>query len=97
MEGWRSDRGRIYILYGPPDELDPHPSGGSYRRPAEEGGGMVTGFPVEYWRYRSIAGVGQNLTIEFADPAMTGVFHLAADPSEKDALLRIPIVALAGN
>ena len=23
--GWRSDRGRIYVTYGPPDEIDSHP------------------------------------------------------------------------
>jgi len=87
LEGWKSDRGRFYILYGPPDELDPHPSGGSYRRPLEEGGAMVTGFPVEYWRYRAIPALGDNVSIEFADPAMTGEFHLVMKPEDKDALL----------
>lgn len=25
LEGWQTDRGRVYILYGPPDELEKHP------------------------------------------------------------------------
>jgi len=39
IPGWKTDRGRIYIMYGPADEVDSHPSGGSYQRPMEEGGG----------------------------------------------------------
>ena len=31
IPGWKSDRGRIYIMYGPADEVDSHPSGGTYR------------------------------------------------------------------
>ena len=33
IPGWKSDRGRIYITFGPPDEIESHPSGGSYERP----------------------------------------------------------------
>ena len=33
IPGWKTDRGRIYIMWGPPDEVDSHPSGGSYERP----------------------------------------------------------------
>src|SRR5438270_11289045 len=40
--GWMTDRGRIYIGYGPPDEIESHPSGGSYERPMEEGGGETS-------------------------------------------------------
>src|SRR5713226_2249360 len=40
IPGWKTDRGRIYIKFGPPDEIESHPSGGSYQRPAEEGGGI---------------------------------------------------------
>ena len=37
--GWKTDRGRIYIMWGKPDDIDSHPSGGSYQRPYDEGGG----------------------------------------------------------
>src|ERR1035438_1537370 len=42
IPGWKTDRGRIYIMYGPPDEIEAHPSGGTYQRPAEEGGGTTS-------------------------------------------------------
>src|SRR5262245_13665035 len=45
--GWKTDRGRIYITWGPPDQIESHPSGGSYLRPQEEGGGTTSTFPFE--------------------------------------------------
>ncbi len=90
IPGWKTDRGRIYITYGPPDEIDSHPSGGTYERPPEEGGGETSTFPFEQWRYRWIEGVGTNIIIEFVDPTMTGEYHMTMDPSEKDALLYVP-------
>jgi GWxTD domain-containing protein len=90
IPGWKTDRGRIYITYGPPDEIEAHPSGGSYERPPEEGGGETSTFPFEQWRYRYIEGIGTNIIIEFVDPTMSGEYHMTMDPSEKDALLYVP-------
>src|ERR1700723_3444854 len=90
IPGWKTDRGRIYIMWGPPDEVDSHPSGGSYERPANEGGGETSTFPFEDWRYRYLEGIGNNVEIEFVDPTMTGEYKLTMDPSEKDALLYVP-------
>ena len=90
IPGWRTDRGRIYIMWGPADEIESHPSGGSYDRPADEGGGETATFPFEKWRYRYIEGIGTNVILEFVDPTMTGEYHLTMDPGEKDALLHVP-------
>jgi GWxTD domain-containing protein len=90
IPGWKTDRGRIYIMWGPADEVDSHPSGGSYERPANEGGGETSTYPFEDWRYRYLEGMGENVEIEFVDPTMTGEYHLTMDPSEKDALLYVP-------
>ncbi len=90
IPGWKTDRGRIYIVFGPPDERDEHPSGGTYERPPEEGGGETTTYPFEDWRYRYIEGIGNDVTIEFVDPTMTGEYHMTMDPSEKDALTYVP-------
>ncbi len=90
LPGWKTDRGRIYIMFGPPDERDEHPNGGTYSRPAAEGGGQTTTFPFEDWRYRYIEGVGHDITIEFVDTRMNGQYHMTMDPSEKDALKYIP-------
>jgi len=90
IPGWRTDRGRIYITFGPPDEREEHPSGGSYQRPYEEGGGTTSTYPFEFWRYRYIDGIGTDIILEFVDPTMTGEYRLTMDPSEKDALLHVP-------
>src|ERR1700691_718291 len=90
IPGWKSDRGRVYIEYGPADEIDSHPSGGTYERPYEEGGGSTSTYPFEQWRYRYIEGIGTNIILEFVDTTMSGEYHLTMDPSEKDALLYVP-------
>ena len=94
IPGWKSDRGRIYIMYGPADEIESHPSGGSYERPMEEGGGETSTFPFEDWRYRYLEGVGQEVIIEFVDTCMCGDYHMTMDRSEKDALLNTPNAGL---
>jgi GWxTD domain-containing protein len=88
--GWKTDRGRIYIEYGAPDSKDEHPSGGSYERPTEEGGGQTSTFPFETWHYRYLEGIGENIDIEFVDTCMCGDYHFTIDRSEKDALLHVP-------
>ncbi len=97
IPGWKSDRGRIYIMYGPPDENDSHPSGGAYDRPFEEGGGTTSTFPFEIWRYRYIEDIGTDVLIEFVDPTLTGEYRMTMDPSEKDALLYVPNAGLTLN
>jgi GWxTD domain-containing protein len=97
IPGWKSDRGHIYIAYGPPDEIESHPAGGSYERPYEEGGGSTSTFPFEKWRYRYIEGIGNDVNIEFVDTTMSGEYHMTMDPSEKDALLYVPNAGLTLN
>jgi GWxTD domain-containing protein len=94
IPGWKSDRGRMYIMYGPADEIESHPSGGTYDRPMEEGGGTTSTYPFEDWRYRYIEGVGQEVIIEFVDTCMCGDYHMTMDRSEKDALLYTPNAGL---
>jgi GWxTD domain-containing protein len=94
IPGWKTDRGRMYIIYGAPDEIESHPSGGTYERPMEEGGGTTSTFPFEQWRYRYIEGIGQEVIIEFVDTCMCGDYHMTLDRSEKDALLYTPNAGL---
>jgi GWxTD domain-containing protein len=96
IPGWKTDRGRIYIMYGPADEIESHPSGGTYDRPMEEGGGTTSTYPFEQWRYRYLEGVGlgQEVIIEFVDTCMCGDYHMTIDRSEKDALLYTPNAGL---
>src|SRR5579863_8926711 len=90
IPGWKSDRGQMYIKFGPADEIESHPSGGTYERPMDEGGGETSTFPFEQWRYRYIGGIGQEVIIEFVDTCMCGEYHMTMDRSEKDALLETP-------
>ncbi|MFQ5664112.1 MAG: GWxTD domain-containing protein, partial [Terriglobia bacterium] len=93
--GWKTDRGRIYITWGPPDEIESRPSGGTYFRPEEEGGGSTATYPFERWRYRYLEGVGQDIILEFIDPTLSGEYRMTMDPSEKDALLHVPGAGLS--
>ena len=69
VPGWKTDRGRIYIVYGPPDEKESHPSP----------------VPSEQWLYHFIEGVGKNVVVEFVDPARTGDYRMTTDPAAKAA------------
>jgi GWxTD domain-containing protein len=71
IPGWKTDRGEIYIKYGPPDGLDAHSA-------------TQTTYPYETWTYRYLEGTGTNVGLEFVDPTMTGRYHLTRDPSEKN-------------
>jgi GWxTD domain-containing protein len=88
--GWKTDRGHIYIAYGPPDSQETHPSGGAYQRPMSEGGGETSTFPFEVWNYRHLEGVGENVDLEFVDTCQCGDYHFTIDRSEKDALKMVP-------
>jgi len=90
IPGWKTDRGRIYITFGKPDEIESHPAGGPYDRPSYEGGGQTETYPFEDWWYRYIEGVGSDIEIEFVDPTGSGEYHIAQNPEEKDALLYVP-------
>jgi GWxTD domain-containing protein len=94
MPGWKTDRGRIYIMYGKPDSIDSHPMGGPYQRSAEEGGGTTTTYPFEVWRYRYLEGIGQEIEIEFVDDCSCGAYEMTMDRSKKDALLHVPNAGL---
>jgi GWxTD domain-containing protein len=95
IPGRKTDRGRIYIIWGPPDEIESHPTGGTYNRPAEQGGGSTSTYPWELWRYRHLEGIGENIEIEFVDPTGSGEYRITRDPCEKDALAHVPGAGLS--
>jgi len=64
--GWRTDRGHMYILYGPPDELENHPKGGGQ-----------TSYPFEAWKYQHVDGIGDDLFFMFIDRTGTSDYRLA--------------------
>lgn len=90
LAGWKTDRGRIYIIWGPPDQVEAYPTGGNYERQPHEGGGFTSVYPFERWWYRHLPGVGSDIELEFVDPHFSNEYYLAANPEEKDALLNVP-------
>jgi GWxTD domain-containing protein len=90
IPGWKTDRGRMYITFGPADEIESHPSGGFYQRPQEEGGGSTSTYPFEQWRYRYLEGIGQEIIVEFVDQCSCGAYTMEIDRSKKDALKNVP-------
>jgi GWxTD domain-containing protein len=85
IPGWKTDRGHIYILYGPPDEIESHP-GASYQRPLDQGGGTSATYPFEQWRYRYLEDIGKDVVVDFVDRTNSGEYRLVIDPSDKDAV-----------
>jgi GWxTD domain-containing protein len=90
IPGRKTDRGHIYIIWGPPDEIESHPTGGTYDRSPQQGGGSSSAYAWELWRYRHLEGIGENIEIEFVDPTGSGEYHITNDPCEKDALAHVP-------
>lgn len=88
--GWRTDRGRIYITFGPPDRLDSYPAGQVYTRPLSRGGGRTTSLPYESWWYDNLPGIGPGIELEFVDASLAGEYKLALSPDEKDAMAHVP-------
>ena len=80
--GWQTDRGRMYIKFGPPDEIDSHPHAQNYQRPESEGGGEAMAYPFEQWVYHHFEGLG-SLTVEFVDTKMSGDLRMTLNPKEK--------------
>lgn len=50
-EGWRTDRGRVYILYGEPSDIERHPMGDNTK-------------PYEVWQYDHIEGGVQFIFVD---------------------------------
>lgn len=91
IPGWKTDRGMVYIKYGPPDDIQDYPAGSTYIRPRHEGGGTTLVHPFQVWRYNHLQGVGSEVEIEFVDKHGGNLYRFARDELDKDALLAHPI------
>ncbi len=58
--GWKTDRGRVYIVYGPPDDIE------RYANSQES-------LPYEIWHYNNIGG---GVIFVFVDRSGTGLYEL---------------------
>jgi hypothetical protein len=63
--GWRTDRGHMYIVYGPPDEIESHPTGAPHP------------YAAEMWLYRRVEGLDHKGFFTFIDRTGQGDYRLA--------------------
>ena len=86
--GWQSDRGRIYIKFGPPNEIEKCPHGGMMRWSERPSDVTTVTKPFERWLYRDMAGIGPNRVLIFMDSMSTGDYRLVMLPSDENSILR---------
>ena len=77
LSGWKTDRGRIYVLFGPPDSVDRGPAGMAPSQNSE-----THLHPTERWNYKYIKGIGENVQFDFDYVALHKDYVLAADEIE---------------
>jgi len=71
IAGDHTDRGRIYIIFGPPDSI--------------KGSATPGNSPQENWFYQHIEGVGDNISLEFVDECFCGAYELTNEPPEMNS------------
>ncbi len=67
-DGWKTDRGRVYVLYGNPDEIDRHPN-------------ETDSKPYEIWTYNSLEG---GVSFDFVDRTGFGDYSLVNSTEHKE-------------
>jgi len=67
VPGYRTDRGRFYITFGPPDSVDAK-------------SGLVP--PTETWHYLFVEGIGRNVVLRFTDKCLCGKYELSGGDSD---------------
>ena len=71
VQGWKTDRGRIYVIYGPADSIAKKPQEGQK-------------FPEEVWTYVHVPGGGENVSLRFVDDCVCGFYVLVSNlPNDK--------------
>jgi GWxTD domain-containing protein len=67
IAGWSTDRGRVYITYGPPDAIRVVPAAAGRA-------------PEENWLYTHLERVGNDISLEFVDEYQCGAYELRNAP-----------------
>jgi GWxTD domain-containing protein len=84
IPGWETDRGRVYIRYGPPDSVVSHPAVELTWKPPEDGESGNDRYSWEAWHYNRIEGLATNIDFAFVDPSGSGEYQLRLGPKQKD-------------
>ncbi|RPI21715.1 MAG: GWxTD domain-containing protein [Acidobacteria bacterium] len=75
--GSLTERGRVWVMYGPPRHREVHP------RTSDNS------FSCEIWQYDRTPDIGRNLDLEFADLHNTGEYRLKVTPEKRDDILTL--------
>jgi GWxTD domain-containing protein len=62
-EGWKTDRGRVYLTYGKPDDVERYPNSAEYA-------------PYEVWTYNNIDNLQSGVIFVFGDLYGTNIYRL---------------------
>jgi GWxTD domain-containing protein len=89
IPGWQTDRGHIYIRYGPPDVLASHPAGEPMWTPPKDAPDNVK-YSWESWHYNYVEGLGKSVDLEFVDPTGSGEYLLRIGPKDKNTSILEP-------
>jgi GWxTD domain-containing protein len=89
VPGWKTDRGRVYITFGPPDSIESHRAGEKNAKAAEDGVETFP-YPWEGWHYSHLEGIEENVEIGFVDKDSSGNYRLTLSPEAKDAAIITP-------
>jgi GWxTD domain-containing protein len=76
LPGWNSDRGHVYVVLGPPDEIT---SGTK----TFSNGTDTNLYAFETWHYSKLSGVEGPATFHFVDSCACGDFRLTMDGQDK--------------
>ncbi len=71
---WKTDRGRIYVVYGQPDRITTYSAQDS--RPPAQDSQDYKGLPSETWNYRYLEGAGMDVVIDFVDICSCGDYRM---------------------
>jgi GWxTD domain-containing protein len=86
IAGWKTDRGRIYIVSGPPYAIDFHPCPVTRERPERATEDIGCSHPYQVWHYRNAQGAAREVTVKFVDVCRCGGYRMEVGPSRKDEL-----------
>jgi GWxTD domain-containing protein len=87
--GSNTDRGHVYVLYGPPDKIESY-SPGDVDKGAQSGDADNGRYPREVWRYGFLGNLGYGVSLRFADTCHCGDCRLSVDDASKAILFQPP-------
>ncbi len=77
--GWKTDRGRVYVTWGPPDEIESSTSWDECPNPPKSEEGSSKAPARETWRYMHMEGAAKEIKLYFVYVSAAGDYFLSED------------------